>query len=88
MSDFELFCRVMDLSVGGGIDINDNPLCYEDNEPEGRVRIYWYPDSPVSFFEVRADTISEAMSKLASSPDAIQVAARTERPKAEWIKGQ
>lgn len=86
-SGWELFTRVVELSVSGGIDINDAALYYEENPEAGRVRIYWYPDTPIGSYEVTDDTVSGALAKLEQHSNAHEVAGRLERPKKEYIKG-
>ena len=48
-------------AVGGGIEVNDARLVYEEPEPGRAVRLYWYPHTPVGFNESAADTLDEAV---------------------------
>ncbi len=48
-------------AVGGGIEVNDAALVYEECDPEDVVRLYWYPVTTVGFNEVKAATIDEAI---------------------------
>ena len=48
-------------AVGSGVEVNDRRLVYEEVEPGEAVRIYWYPDTPVGFYESKADTLDDAI---------------------------
>lgn len=48
-------------SVGGGVEVNDDALVYQKSEPGEEVRVYWYPDTPVGFYEVHGSTIDAAI---------------------------
>ena len=48
-------------AVGGGVEVNDARLVYEVPEPGESVRVYWYPDTPVGFYESEADTLDAAI---------------------------
>lgn len=50
-------------SVGGGVEVNDQRLVYEEPEPGEAVRVFWYPVTPVGFYESKADTLDEAIDK-------------------------
>lgn len=55
-------------AVGGGIEVNDAKLVYEEPEPGRAVRLYWYPHTPVGFNESAADTLDEAVDGAMPSP--------------------
>jgi hypothetical protein len=48
-------------AVGGGVTVNDERLVYQTPEPGEEVRVYWYPDTPVGFYESKAATLDEAV---------------------------
>lgn len=48
-------------AVGGGVEVNDARLVYEEPEPGEAVRVYWYPHTPVGFNHVIACTLDEAI---------------------------
>jgi chromosome segregation ATPase len=48
-------------SVGGGVEVNDRRLVYEDPEPGEAVRVFWYPNTPVGFNQSTADTLDKAI---------------------------
>jgi hypothetical protein len=48
-------------SVGAGVEVNDERLVYEEPKPGEEVRLYWYPDTPVGFYESKAATLDEAI---------------------------
>lgn len=48
-------------AVGGGIEVNDDALVYQEAEPGKEVRVYWYPDTPVGFYEAHGSTIDNAI---------------------------
>ena len=48
-------------AVGGGVTVNDERLVYEKPEPGEEVRVYWYPDTPIGFFECKAAMLDEAV---------------------------
>ena len=48
-------------AVGGGVQVNDAALVYEESEPGEAVQVYWYPDTPVGFYESKADSLDEAI---------------------------
>ena len=48
-------------AVGGGVRVNDAALVYEESEPCEAVQVYWYPDTPVGFYESKADSLDEAI---------------------------
>ena len=48
-------------AVGGGVTVNDERLVYQTPEPGDEVRVYWYPDTPVGFYESKAATLDEAV---------------------------
>lgn len=47
--------------AGGGVEVNDALQVYEQPKPGEVVRIYWYPDTPVGFCEIEADTLDAAI---------------------------
>lgn len=51
----------MTIAVGGGVEVNDQKLVYEEVPAGEAVRLYWYPDTPVGFHEVKADTLDAAI---------------------------
>lgn len=48
-------------AVGGGIEVNDLRLVYEEPEPGEEVRVYWYPVTPVGFNEAHGKTLDDAV---------------------------
>jgi len=48
-------------SVACGFEANDEKLVYEDPLPGTEVRIYWYPDTPIGFYESRGSNLDEAV---------------------------
>lgn len=48
-------------AVGGGVTVNDERLVYQTPDPGEEVRVYWYPDTPVGFYESKAATLDEAV---------------------------
>lgn len=48
-------------AVGGGVTVNDERLVYQTPEPGEEVRVYWYPATPVGFYESKAATLDEAV---------------------------
>ena len=62
---WRLLRKTMEESVGGGVLVNDEKLVYEDPEAGEAVSIYWYPDTPVGFYESKADTLDEAIDAMA-----------------------
>jgi hypothetical protein len=48
-------------AVGSGIEVNYLRLCYEEPEPGKEVRIYWYPDTPIGFYESHGETLDAAI---------------------------
>lgn len=53
--------KILHSAVGSGITVNDEALVYEEPDPEGIVRLYWYPVTPVGFYQVKANTLDEAI---------------------------
>lgn len=53
--------NVLHKALGGGIEVNDERLVYEEPVPGEEVRIYWYPDTPIGFHEIKASTLDEAI---------------------------
>lgn len=51
----------MQSSVGGGIEVNDAKLVYEEAPAGEEVRVYWYPNTPVGFNQVLAATLDAAI---------------------------
>lgn len=62
---WRLLRKTMEESVGGGVLVNDEKLVYEYPEAGEAVSIYWYPDTPVGFYESKADTLDEAIDAIA-----------------------
>lgn len=60
---YAALCKLME-SVGAGIEIKDQALVYEPVEAGKEIRIYWYPDTPIGFYEVFGSTLDEACDKL------------------------
>ncbi|NSX18127.1 hypothetical protein HTY52_28905, partial [Cupriavidus taiwanensis] len=52
-------------AVGGGIEVNDDALVYQKAEPGKEVRVYWYPDTPVGFYDAHGSTIDAAIDAAA-----------------------
>lgn len=52
---------VMSKSIGGGVEVNDAALVYETSEPGEEVRVYWYPDTPIGFYDSKGSTLDEAI---------------------------
>lgn len=52
---------IFNTSVGSGVEVNDDALVYQQCDPGKRVRIYWYPNSPVGFNEVFGASFEEAL---------------------------
>ncbi len=52
---------VMGKSIGGGVEVNDAALVYETSEPGEEVRVYWYPDTPIGFYDSKGSTLDEAI---------------------------
>jgi hypothetical protein len=48
-------------AVGGGVEVNDARLSYETPTPGEEVRLYWYPVTPVGFYQVHGSTLDEAI---------------------------
>lgn len=48
-------------AVGGGIEVNDDRLVYQEAEPGEEVRVFWYPVTPVGFYAIKASTLDEAV---------------------------
>ena len=53
--------RTLHSAVGGGVEVNDMKLMYEDPKPNEEVRVYWYPDTPVGFYEQKGSTLDAAI---------------------------
>lgn len=51
-------------AVGGRVEVNDERLVYETPEPGREVRIAWYPDTPVGFYEAFGATLDEAIDAM------------------------
>ncbi len=56
--------------AGGGLEINAAFQLYEQPVSGEEVRIYWYPNTPVGFIDIRAETLDEAIdaAMLAAAP--------------------
>lgn len=50
-------------AVGGGIEVNDDRLVYQEAEPGEEVRVFWYPVTPVGFYDSKASTLDEAIDR-------------------------
>jgi len=61
--------EIFQKSVGAGIEVNDQALVYEPVEPGEAVRLYWYPVTPVGFYESKADTLDEAVDAALASQE-------------------
>ncbi len=48
-------------AVGGGVEVNDQKLVYEEPEPGEQVRVFWYPVTPVGFYESKGETLDAAI---------------------------
>ena len=59
--------RSLESAVGGGVEVNDARLVYQKPEPGEAVCVYWYPDTPVGFYESKADTLDAAIDAALSS---------------------
>ena len=59
--------RTLENSVGGGVEVNDQKLVYEQPEEGEAVRVYWYPDTPIGFYESKSDTLDEAVDAAMTS---------------------
>ncbi len=57
---------VMSKSIGGGVEVNDAALVYETSEPGEEVRVYWYPNTPIGFYDSKGSTLDEAIDKAMS----------------------
>jgi hypothetical protein len=55
-------------AVGGGVEVNDQRLVYEEPEPNEEVRVYWYPSTPVGFYESKAMTLDRAIDAARKEP--------------------
>src|SRR5690606_25504180 len=47
--------------AGGGVEVNDALQVYETPEPGEEVRVYWYQDTPVGFYQEHGTTLDEAI---------------------------
>jgi hypothetical protein len=47
--------------AGGGIEVNERLQVYETPEPGEEVRLYWYQDTAVGFYEVKAESLDAAI---------------------------
>lgn len=63
-ADAERYRGLRDLlsgAVGAGIEVNDTRLVYEEPAPGKVVRLYWYPDTPIGFYETHGDDLDTAV---------------------------
>lgn len=51
----------LERSVGGGVEVNDERLVYQQPEPGEEVRVFWYPDTPVGFYQCHGATLDAAI---------------------------
>ena len=58
---------VMSKSIGGGVEVNDAALMYETREPGEEVRVYWYPDTPIGFYDSKGSTLDQAIDAAIAS---------------------
>lgn len=56
--------EVLQGAVGSGVEFCDAKLVYEEPTPGKEWRIFWYPDSPVSFYQVSGASLDEAVDQL------------------------
>lgn len=56
--------KTLHEAVGGGIEVNDRRLVYEESEPGEAVLVYWYPATPVGRYELKADTLDSAIDAM------------------------
>lgn len=56
--------EVLQGAVGSGVEFCDAKLVYEEPTPGKEWRIFWYPDSPVSFHQVSGASLDEAVDQL------------------------
>ena len=56
-------------AVGGGVEVNDEKLVYETPEPGKEVRVFWYPSTPIGFYEVYGTTLDEAVDRGIAGDD-------------------
>lgn len=64
--DARRYCFLRDTvqgAVSGGVEVNDAQLYYEKPKPGKAVRLYWYPDTPIGFYEAHGATLDEAIDK-------------------------
>lgn len=54
-------------AVGGGVEVNDRKLVYEEAAPGEEVRVYWYPDTPVGFYQSHGATLDAAIDAARTS---------------------
>lgn len=56
--------RVIEGALSGGLEVDDEKLCYEEPESGKRVRVYAYPDTPIGFYEWFGDDLDSAVDAL------------------------
>ncbi|MDN7490521.1 hypothetical protein QZM35_22680 [Burkholderia sp. AU45274] len=57
--------NTLSKAVGAGIEVNDERLVYQEPVPGEEVRIFWYPHTPVGFYEVHGADLDSAADALA-----------------------
>jgi hypothetical protein len=63
---WRLMRETLTQGIAGGVEVNDAKLFYEQPTQGEEVRIYWYPDTPIGFYEVKARTLDDAVDAIAA----------------------
>ena len=58
---YKVLREIFTKSVGGGIEVNDAKLVYEECVPGEEVRVFWYPYTPIGFNDAHGSTLDEAV---------------------------
>ena len=56
--------RKLEQAVGAGVEINGEELMYQESLQGEQVRVFFYPDTPIGFYDVKATTLDEAIEEL------------------------
>ncbi|HEP6426948.1 TPA: hypothetical protein VDB83_001219 [Burkholderia cenocepacia] len=62
---YRIIRDTLSKAVGGGVEMNDERLVYQEPVPGEEVRIFWYPYTPVGFSEVHGADLDSAADALA-----------------------
>ncbi|WP_244255692.1 hypothetical protein [Burkholderia vietnamiensis] len=62
---YRIIRDTLSKAVGGGVAVNDERLYYQESAPGEEVRIFWYPDTPIGFYEVHGADLDSAADALA-----------------------